>query len=64
MTNKKKEEIIAAVPFAELFPRLPKANLSLTSNPDLFIDRETGELYYLLSNPNNATLIKLNEKRK
>jgi len=46
---------------------LPKANLSPTANPYVYLDKDTGELYYLYTSPTDfqqePRLIKLNQTK-
>jgi len=47
---------------------LPKCSLSPTANPNVFLDKETGELFYLYISPQDfgqdPKLVQLNKKRE
>ena len=55
---KKDKEAVERVPAN---PNAPRAKLSPTSNPKVFLDKAKGELYYLHETPFLICLRKLNE---
>jgi len=73
MTTEKSDDGVITTTIT--YPDLPKANLSPTNNPTIYLDRQTGELYffdaYNVVHSDNCliseivpALIKLNDKRE